>query len=369
MKASFFLVGFGVFVLMALSNAIVPVLPAFAPGPAWEGTIYAAYFLGAFLSTLPGGILSDRYGRLPVIRAGLVLTVGSGFLLFSASAPFVVAALRLIEGIGAGFFIAAGMSFVNSQPDHTKLSGYYLAMLNLGLVIGLAAAGWLAVRYGQPALGIGVFTVLSFAALCVSIVARDDTGETSILCRVREPCRETPEVRKLLSHITSNAPLWYSAIVLVGITGVVTALYPAFSGYTADILGLWISGMSISTIGTVLIISRVTLPPIPAIRWSAVLMAVGAGIAYFSPLGFIILGALAGVVMVAQMNVLAGGEDQGCIMGLFSTSSYLGMTVLPFAAGLIAGTCGFPAGFLFAALAGGSVAVMLRAPATRYVPA
>lgn len=35
----------GVFVVMALSNAVVPVLPAFAGGAAMQGAVYAAYFL------------------------------------------------------------------------------------------------------------------------------------------------------------------------------------------------------------------------------------------------------------------------------------------------------------------------------------
>jgi MFS family permease len=63
----------GIFAVMALSNAIVPVLPAFAGQSAWQGAIYAAYFFGAFVSTLPGGMLADRQGTAPVIRAGFLL--------------------------------------------------------------------------------------------------------------------------------------------------------------------------------------------------------------------------------------------------------------------------------------------------------
>ena len=89
--------------------------------------------------------------------------------------------------------------------------------------------------------------------------------------------------------------------------------------------------MSVTTIITVLVVSRFSVPALPAIRWSAVFMIGGVLLAYASPLGFIVLGALAGIVMVAQMAVLAGEQDrQGLVMGLFSTSSYLGMTILPF---------------------------------------
>ena len=363
MKAYLLVVCLGIFAVMALSNAIVPVLPAFATGAAWEGAIYAAYFLGAFFSTLPGGILSDRYGRTPVIQAGLALTVISGALLFCTTGPLMVIVLRLAEGFGAGFFIAAGMSYINSQPDHTRMSGYYLAMLNFGLVLGLAASGWLAVRFTQPALGIGVFTALSLAALVASLVFRETPPLPSRPdADLRKPAlsRSGKEFRKVVALVVSHGRLWYSAIVLVGITGVVASLYPAFSGEPADMLGFWIAGMSVMTIITVLVISRFPVPALPAIRWSAVFMIGGVLLAYVSPLGFIMLGTLAGIVMIAQMTALAGEQDyQGLVMGLFSTSSYLGMTILPFIAGIIAAGAGYPDAFLVTAALGGTVALSI----------
>ncbi|MFA5221987.1 MAG: MFS transporter, partial [Methanoregula sp.] len=154
-------VSIGIFAVMALSNAIVPVLPAYAEGSTWQGAIYAAYFLGAFLSTLPGGIWSDRYGRVPVIRAGLFITLASGILLSLFISPVPVIVLRCVEGVGTGLFVAAAMSYVNSLPDHTKMSGYFMALLNAGLVLGLVAAGWLAVRINEPVAGIVLFTAIT----------------------------------------------------------------------------------------------------------------------------------------------------------------------------------------------------------------
>src|SRR5208337_2752584 len=362
MRAYLLVVCLGVFCVMALSNAIVPVLPAFATGSAWEGSIYAAYFLGAFISTLPGGILSDRYGRTPVIRAGLMLTVASGILLYYTSGPLPVVALRLLEGLGAGLFIAAGMSYVNSQPDHTPLSGYYLAMLNIGLVSGLVASGWLAVRFMHAALGIGVFTALSLAVLFAATFTREvpeQISQPGIRAPKPQGCPRQ-DLEELVSLVTSRSRLWYSAIVLIGITGVVSSLYPEFSGKSADILGFWIAGMSVATIAAVLVMSRFTVRAIPVIRWSAVFMTGGALLAYLSPLGFVVLGALAGIVMIAQMAILADERHhQGLVMGLFSTFSYLGMTILPFIAGLVAAAAGFFDAFLVAALLGGTVALSI----------
>ncbi len=69
----------GIFIIMALSNAIVPVLPEFADEmPALQGIIFSAYFFGAFVMVLPAGVLGDRFGRKPFIIAGLLFTVVSG---------------------------------------------------------------------------------------------------------------------------------------------------------------------------------------------------------------------------------------------------------------------------------------------------
>jgi len=348
-KAPLVVVCLGVFAVMALSNAIVPVLPVFADSSAWQGAIYAAYFLGAFISTLPGGVLADRYGTSPLIRAGLALTVVTGALLYLVSSPGIMILLRGCEGIGAGLFVAAALSYVNAQSDHTRLSGYYMALLNLGLVLGLIISGWLAVRFATPLLGIGVFTLAAFCALLGSAVTRIPAG-------IRTNGREIPAVTPF---IRSNLWLWYSAVILVGITGVASSLYPKFSGSAPDVLGLWIAGMSIATIVTVLLVSRFPLPPVQIIRWSALLMAGGILLLAVTPLGFLVLGALAGVVMIAQMAFLARVPDhQGLLMGLFSTASYLGMALLPFVAGVARDLGGFGLAFAITALLGGTVTLV-----------
>ncbi len=323
---------FGIFAVMALSNAIVPVLPDYAGQSALQGAIYGAYFLGAFVTTLTGGILSERYGRVPLIRLGLGITVASGLLLSVLTSPLPVLGARLLEGIGGGFFVASSMSYVNSMPDHERMSGWFMAFLNAGLVGGLVFSGWLAARFTDPANGILFFTGLSLIPAVASYFISELPAGTS--------ARGYPAV--LITMVRDYRWLWYSSIILIGITGVVTSLYPKFSGYAPDSVGIWISLMSIATILAVLVSSRLSLPPVPAIRWSAVIMMAAVMVTFYSPLGFVVLGLLAGIVMIVQMSFLAGIKDhQGIAMGLFSTTSYLGMTILPVIAGVIADSAGF----------------------------
>ncbi|TAJ44118.1 MFS transporter [Methanofollis fontis] len=324
----------GVFAIMALSNAVVPVLPALAGGTAVQGAIFSAYFFGAMLTVLPAGILSDRLGRVPLMQGGLLLTVLSGGLIYLFPDPSILLTARSIEGIGAGLFVPAAMSWINLQPDHERLSGNFIAALNVGLVGGLVGAGWIA---GQAGIfgGIVLFTVISLLPLLLSLGIVDVGGA------VRGGAADFIDIGR------DYFWLYISAVILVGATGAVTAIYPEFTGESPTTIGLQLGMMNVATIVTSIASSRVRLAPIPTIRASAVLMAVAVACSFFTPAAFVLIGGIAGVVIIAQINFLsAHPTDQGAIMGLFNASSYGGMTILPFMAGVVAEARGFPAAFL-----------------------
>jgi MFS family permease len=339
----------GVFSVMALSNAIIPILPLYAAGSTMQGAIYSAYFLGAFIVTLPAGFLSDRYGRVPVIQSGMALTILSGVLLIFLPTPVIVIGARLLEGIGAGLFIASALAYVNSQADHEQMSGYFMATLNLGLVLGVVTGGLLASHLALPGAGIIFFTLLALVP-----------GILSLFLVHAAPVPEYDALTVTSSLLWDYRWIWYSSLVLIGITGVITSLYPEYSDMPPDIVGIWIAGMSAATIVSVLFTSRITIQPVRIIRIAALLMAGGVMVSFFSPTGFIIIGAVAGVVMIAQMAFLAQARTrQGVVMGLFSTTSYLGMSILPFIAGIIAETTTFFIAFCATALIALSVSFAL----------
>jgi MFS family permease len=337
----------GIFAVMALSNAIVPILPIFDSDVAIQGAIYSAYFFGALISVFPAGILSDRTGRFPVVRIGLVLTVLSGIMVTLVTAPYFVFAGRLVEGVGAGFFVAAGMSWVNARPDHEQLSGHFMAALNLGLVTGLLGTGTLVSLLGLPVGGIAAFTLLAVVPFLAGLFVSEESGLA-------------PAGILTFGSMKGLFWLYTSAAILVGATGAVTILYPSFTNMDPPILAVEIALMHVGTIGSVLIAPHFRLAPIPALRFGAVAMALAVIICYFSPLGFPFIGAVAGVVMIAQMSHLAGtGMRQGAIMGLYNTSSYAGMTVLPFVAGVIAEGLGYAGAFIAIAAMAGTMAVSI----------
>lgn len=335
----------GIFVVMALSNAVVPVLPDFAEGAALQGAVYAAYFLGAFVTVLPAGIASDRIGRVPLIRAGLLLTLASGILilLFPSGLPLLV--FRVAEGIGAGLFLSAALAWANSHPSAGQLSGYVMAALNLGLVVGLLATGWLDAALGSHLAGIALFTVLTVPALGMSVVVRE--SERGGFARADLP-----------AIIRNYFWLFVAAVVLVGMTGAVAAIYPEYTGNDPSLLALQLATVNLATVVALLITPRLALRPVPTIRVSSLLMAGAVVAGYFTPYAFPIIGALTGVIIVAVLAFLAETKiQQGVMTGLFNTAAYAGFTFLSALAGLVAGELGFLTAFLL--LAGMAAAVAI----------
>jgi MFS family permease len=335
----------GIFSVMALSNAIVPDLTSYASGTALQGQIYSAYFLGAFLLTLPVGILSDRWGQIYFIRAGLLLTIVSGVFLLVDSSVFITIFARLIEGVGAGLFIASAMSYVNSRPDHTRSSGLFLALLNIGLIVGLILSG-LAIRaLGYRSAGVMIFLVVSIFPFVISILVPFN-GRKAI-----PPSSPGISVLKnLVYNLKKYSWMWFSSVILIGITGAVTALYPQFSGNSPETIGLQIAAMNGATAIAILLVSHLKFAPIPTIRIAAIFSAAAVMASYITSWAFIVIGAFAGIIMIAQLAFLAdAGAEQGTFMGLFNTSSYLGMTIIPFFITFIAEVLGFLTAFLITA--------------------
>ena len=328
----------GVFVVMALSNAVVPVLPGFGEGAAMQGAVYAAYFFGAFVAVLPAGIASDRIGRVPLIRAGLLLTLISGvlILLFPSGLPLLI--FRVVEGVGAGLFLSAALAWANSHPSSGQISGYVMAAQNLGLVAGLLAAGWLDAVFESHLAGIALFTVFAVPALGMSVVVRE-SGHGGFA------------KADLPAIVRNYFWLFAAAAVLVGMTGAVAAIYPGYTGSDPSLLALQLATINIATVVAVLIAPRVALRPVPTIQVSSILMAGAVAAGYFTPYALPVIGGLAGVIIVAILAFLAETRiQQGVMAGLFNTATYAGFTFLAAFAGLAAGELGFPTAFLLLAV-------------------
>lgn len=346
---------------MALSNAIIPILPRLDNTLQIQAYIYSAYFFGAMVTTLPGGIFSDRIGQLPVVCSGFILTIISGAFLMIVTDPILILLSRLVEGVGAGFFVAAALSWINYQSDHARLSGIFMALLNLGLLMGLVGGGWITGLFGDLSAGIRFFTfltILPFLAVVSGMAIREDKKKTISAERVHPGWRSL--MHEVAGMAVRQAPLWYSVIILLGITGFVQAFYPDLSGLPSQDIGTALAMMNLATIIASIIAPWFRIEPVLLIRISSIIMGGLVLIFVQYPSSVFVMGFVAGLIMISQISYLAVAEEhQGIAMGLFSTSSYAGMTLLPALGGFIAGQISVSAAVICIALFAGGCFVFI----------
>ncbi|MDV0444441.1 MFS transporter [Methanorbis rubei] len=323
----------GVFGAMALSNAVVPVLTNITEDPALQGAVYSAYFFGAFLMVFPAGWISDKLGRAPLMKIGLLGTAAAAVLLWlSYPDPTAAVLLRFLEGLLTGMFVSSAMALVNSGKDHKKLAGGFVALMNVGMVAGLVVSGGIAAV--QIYAGVLLFGVLTGAAGLLSLGLNDDDTFS--------PAVSTA------AHIWKIAVyhkwLWFAMLIFCGTTGVVISMYPELSGFSAEMNGIITALMSVATAICVYTASRMRFSDsLSVVRTSGILLALSVPVVLLNPVGMIFVGALFGVITVAVLNYIAQTrQPQGVMNGLFNMTQYAGMAALPFAAGLLV----LPVGYL-----------------------
>lgn len=340
-----------VFAIMGLSNAVIPILPELAAryhstyGEFASSLLFSGYFLGALATMLPFGILSDRLGNLRLIGLGIIFTVISGLIIFFSGNLWILIISRFIEGAACGAFFPAAYSTLSSCKDPGRCLGEFTFFTNAALASGALISGIFADTFLK-----GAVLIFTFIALLSGI---------PLLYRLREfinpkkeennnlrPCHDSlkahfkhsfREVAGLISR--RNSGIWLSSFLLNGAVGVLIAYYPDYSlGILSKIqLGSAIASLYVCAMITSLLIGHFSVNEKTVIRIGLAFSVLGAFFAVKYPfLGFSSLGGGSGIAMVGFALAVARMDvDRGLSMGLFNTTIYAGLSLLPIATGLL----------------------------------
>ncbi|MBD0693653.1 MFS transporter, partial [Streptomyces sp. CBMA123] len=283
----------------AIGPVLVTVAAALQVPLASAVALAGGYALAYGLSQPVWGVLSDRIGRLRVIRTALVVAALAG--LASAAAPnlAVLTALRVVTGFAFGAVVPSSLSFVGDAVAPERRQGALAdLMAALGLGNGLAAlfagvvANWLNWRL--------VFVVPAIAAAAAAIGLRRAVEPE------RAPAGSLAEqlgavLRSPFAYLVALLGLVEGAVLLGGLTfvapalehrgvsdaaaGAITALYGAGTlVFTRAVKALtrYVPAHGLAAIGGALVLAGYTAAALAPGVWTYALVAalLGAGWAF-----------------------------------------------------------------------------------------
>jgi DHA1 family bicyclomycin/chloramphenicol resistance-like MFS transporter len=260
-------------VLIALpalgTDLFVPALPVLAQALGVEvgaaQFTLTTYFVGLAVGMLLWGPLSDRYGRKPVLCAGLVTMLGASLVAAFVDSVAAVAAARLVQGLAMSSGAVIARTVVRDLHAHEQAARLLARMTIVFSIVPIAAplagaalagnAGWRAIFWCFT--GVAALLVLATVTGLRETVpsARSSVHPADIARSFRLILGErrfvTPFLLVLCAHLGILAWVSSSAFVLVRGFGVSTAGYGlAFAAVMlGQISGAWASSRLVLRVG------------------------------------------------------------------------------------------------------------------------
>ena len=329
------LVGFGI---------IIPLLPfyaqTFGASPLVIGLLFASFSLSQLLATPALGVLSDRWGRRPVLMFSLLGTVVSFAMLAVAGSLVMLFAARIIDGLSGGNITTARayIADVTEPHERAKAFGMLGAAFGLGFIVGPGlAAVFSHISYTAPIWAAAFITVIATAMAFFWLPETVHRGSAA----TASPWRALPDVfgrRRLRPLLVADFIYWASFSVCnttfalfasrrfgfdVSQTGYVLAAF----GFLGVIVQVGMVGPVVKSIGVLrtLILGLF----IAAAGWGAVAVSYSLTLFLIALVPAGIGVGLCNAALITLVSHAASKEEQGKVQGAAGALESLGRTIGP----------------------------------------
>ena len=355
-----------IFFTMLGQGVVAPAMPLFAKefgvGVLLVASTVGIYGGGRLAMGVPGGLLSQRYGRRIVLIVGTALNA-AGSLLVPFSGDFAQLILfRGISGLGAGLFLVGATVYlrdVSTSQNRARYQSLQELSILLGMIIGPAVGGVLAGSMGFKA----PFYFQGALAVAATLVALTAVPETRV--PVDEDAARTSQSPELggaprgLSSLLRNPGIivvgLFSMMIVANRQGGRFVLMPLFGeekGFGPEDIGIFISMTHLPQFFAVIAAGyladrmgrKTTILPSAALVLLGITVFIYADSYTALIVSAVFLGVgegLGGPPPVAFMADLAPRGMEGVTMGLFRTFGGVGYMVGALFLGGMADVIGF----------------------------
>src|SRR5690349_8787504 len=125
----------------------------FGGGLALQQWVLDGYLLTLGALILVAGAISDQFGRLSVLRMGVVVFGVASVLCALAPSGWILIAARCLQGVGAAFLVPSSLAMINARfsgPAQARAIGTWAAWTGTAFVIGPLLGGVLVDAVGWP---------------------------------------------------------------------------------------------------------------------------------------------------------------------------------------------------------------------------
>jgi MFS family permease len=360
---------FGSFTTIVAMTLLLPFLPIYveqlgvsdhAAIVQWSGAAYGAAFLTAAIFAPLWGRLGDQYGRkLMLIRASLGMAVAMSLIGLSQNV-YQLVGLRLLAGLLGGYS-SGSMVLVATQTPRAN-TGWALGMMSSGVMAG-NLAGPLIGGVLPPLIGIRMTFLAAGAIIFVAFLA------TSFLIREEPRPRQSkqakrqggwasiPDKRPVMAMLVTGMLLMLANMSIEPIITVYVAQIVPDPAHVTIVAGLV---MSAAALGSILSASRLGKLADRIGHWTVIVCCLAVCAALLIPQAFVtagwqlvglrfLMGLSLGGLLPCVATVIRHNVPErtaGGILGLSTSSQYVGQVVGPLAGGFVGGHFGMRAVFL-----------------------
>lgn len=136
--------------------------------PLWVGLAVGGYGLTQAVFQIPMGLLSDKWGRKPVIYMGLILFAIGSLVAGLADSMYLLTIGRILQGSGAiAGAVMALASDVTRESQRTKIMALIGISIGFSFYIALLLGPLIAAKFGMQ----GIFLITAaFSLLCIPLI-------------------------------------------------------------------------------------------------------------------------------------------------------------------------------------------------------
>jgi MFS family permease len=339
------------------------------------GLALGAYGLAQGILQIPFGMASDRWGRKPVLYAGLLVFAAGSFLGIAADDIWIAIAARTLQGAGAISSVAMALAADLTREQHrTKIMAMIGSTIGLMFALSLVGAPLLYRAIGMGGL-FALTGLLSLASIWVVKTQVPDPVSSAVGKKHSAATRAgllDPELLRL------NAGIFILHIVLYAMFVVVP---PLLVGAGLELTQHWKIYLPVVLVSFALMVPAILYVdrrnrPKPVLIGAVALLAaveaalgaLNAGVAALAALmlGFFVAFNLLEAMLPSLVSRIAPAQGRGTAIGVYNTTQTLGVFFGGLLGGWVAGHHG--AGGVFYLCAGLCALWLAVAAGMRPVP-